>query len=101
MMKMVKYTNRIVNLEHPSMGAGWREYPTPVIKQTKPVCLIDVTCAFPKITRSIWLKLYGIVSSIHWMDLLISSSKCTLATGLFKLWGRIQLNINAAVDPIK
>jgi len=39
-------------------------------KLTKPMCLIDVMCAFLKINRGIsnWLKLHGIVSFIHWND---------------------------------
>jgi len=36
---------------------------------TKPVCLTDVTCASLKRNGGIWLKLYGIVSFILWIDL--------------------------------
>jgi len=41
------------------------------IKLIKPACLTDVTCVFLKINRVIWLKLYSIVSFIHWIDLFL------------------------------
>jgi len=39
------------------------------IKLTKPECLTDVTCAVIKKREFAWLKLYGIVSFAHWIDL--------------------------------